>query len=145
MRTDEGATIVEFALVAPLVILIVLACVDFGRAMNAYVTVSNASREGARFATLHPTADPAVILASVSARVVPLDTSVLTVSLSYDAGDGFKPWENGGIPRGQVPAPVSVRVEVTYPWSASTTIVGSFFSATGSRTFASSSSMQTIR
>ena len=143
---EGGATIVEFALVAPVVILLLLACLDFARAMNAYVTVSNASREGARFATLHPAADPLTIQSSVLARVLPLDTSVMTVEAWYDTGSGFQRWGTGGIPATPLmPAPVSVRVEVTYPWSASTSIVGSFFSAAGSRSFASSSSMVTVR
>ena len=145
VRCEEGATLVEFAMVAPVVVLLLLACLDFARAMNAFVTVSNASREGARFAALHPTADPAVIRASVMARVVPMDTSAMTVSVSYDAGAGRLPWAGGGIPASLTPVPVSVRVDVSYAWSASTSIVGSFFSATGSRTFASSSAMETMR
>lgn len=41
---------VEFALIAPVLILLVFALFDFGRAIYAYNTVSNAAREGARVA-----------------------------------------------------------------------------------------------
>jgi Flp pilus assembly protein TadG len=41
---------VEFALVAPFLLLIILSLFDLGRAIYAYNTVSNAAREGARIA-----------------------------------------------------------------------------------------------
>ena len=145
---DRGTTLVEFALVAPVLILTLVACLDFARAMNAYVTIENASREGARYAAVHPTSDPAAIQAAVAARVVPLDTAQLNgrVHVFYDAGRGVQPWPTGGIPRSVPgPAPVVVRVDVSYPWNAATWLVGSFFAASGSRTFASSSSMEAIQ
>jgi Flp pilus assembly protein TadG len=40
---------VEFALVAPVLISLVFGVFDFGRAMSANVTVTNSSREGARY------------------------------------------------------------------------------------------------
>jgi len=46
----RGASAVEFALVLPLLITIVLGCVDFGRFAYTYIAVSNAAREGAYFA-----------------------------------------------------------------------------------------------
>lgn len=145
---DRGATLVEFALVAPVLILLLVACLDFARVMNAYVTIENASREGARYAVVHPTADPSAIRAAVAARVVPLDTAQLNgrVSVSYDAGAGVRPWPIGGIPRSaRGPAPVVVRVDVSYPWNATTWLIGSFFAAGGPRTFGSSSSMEAVQ
>ena len=49
-RSVEGQTLVEFALALPIIILLFMALFDFGRAVFAYNTVSNAAREGARFA-----------------------------------------------------------------------------------------------
>jgi Flp pilus assembly protein TadG len=40
---------VEFAVVAPILIALVFGVFDFGRAMSANVTVTNSSREGARY------------------------------------------------------------------------------------------------
>ena len=42
----------EFALLLPLLVLIVLGTVDFGRAFFAYVSVTNAARNGADFASI---------------------------------------------------------------------------------------------
>jgi Flp pilus assembly protein TadG len=51
-RRDRGATAVEFALLLPLLLLIVFGIIDFGRALNAQITLTQAAREGARLAAL---------------------------------------------------------------------------------------------
>ena len=45
---DRGAAAVEFALVFPLLLLMVFGIIDFGRALNAQITLTQAAREGAR-------------------------------------------------------------------------------------------------
>jgi len=49
-RHTSGQALVEFALVIPLLILIFMGLFDFGRAVFAYNSLSNAAREGARVA-----------------------------------------------------------------------------------------------
>ena len=49
---DRGATAVEFALVLPLLLLLVFGIIDFGRALNAQITLTQAAREGARLEAL---------------------------------------------------------------------------------------------
>lgn len=51
------------ALVLPLLVLLMLITIDFGRAFFSYVQISNAAREGASYAALSPT-DTAGILAA---------------------------------------------------------------------------------
>jgi len=48
-RGARGQGLIEFALVAPLLIALSFGVFDFGRAMSANVTVTNSSREGARY------------------------------------------------------------------------------------------------
>jgi Flp pilus assembly protein TadG len=43
---------VEFAIVVPLLLLLVFGIVDFGRALNAQIMVTQAAREGARWDAL---------------------------------------------------------------------------------------------
>ena len=76
---------VELALVAPTLLLLILATLDFGRAVAAYVTLSSASREGARYAILNPTAPPSAIVAAVQSRSIPLDTAKLNVARMFCA------------------------------------------------------------
>ena len=49
---DRGTTAVEFALLLPLLLMMVFGLIDFGRALNAQLTLTQAAREGARLAAL---------------------------------------------------------------------------------------------
>lgn len=48
---ERGATLVEFAVIFPLLLLLLFAVIDFGRLAITYISVSTASREAARFGT----------------------------------------------------------------------------------------------
>jgi Flp pilus assembly protein TadG len=49
----SGAAAVEFAVVLPLLVLLVFGCVDMGRSIGAYIIVSNAARVGAEYGATH--------------------------------------------------------------------------------------------
>ncbi|GGU74665.1 TadE/TadG family type IV pilus assembly protein [Lentzea flava] len=49
---DRGATAVEVALLMPILLILVMGIVDFGRALHAQITLTQAAREGARVAAL---------------------------------------------------------------------------------------------
>jgi Flp pilus assembly protein TadG len=49
---DRGQSIVEAAMVLPVLLLLLVVVVDASRAFDAYIVLTNAAREGARFATL---------------------------------------------------------------------------------------------
>lgn len=49
---DRGAAAVEFALLLPMLLLLLFGIIDFGRALNAQITLTQAAREGARLAAL---------------------------------------------------------------------------------------------
>ena len=51
-RREAGQSIVEMAFVLPVLILLLVVVVDAGRAFDAYIVLSNAAREGARFGSL---------------------------------------------------------------------------------------------
>jgi Flp pilus assembly protein TadG len=52
-RRREGQALVEFALVFPVLVLILLGTFEIGRAVFAYNTIGNAAREGARVAAVN--------------------------------------------------------------------------------------------
>lgn len=63
---ERGAAAVEFALVLPILLVLVLGIVEFGRIFNVQVSVTNAAREGARVMAIEN--DPAqAITAAVAA------------------------------------------------------------------------------
>jgi Flp pilus assembly protein TadG len=51
---ESGATIVEFALVLPLLLLLIVGLIDFGRMGFVEVSITSASREGARLSSFYP-------------------------------------------------------------------------------------------
>lgn len=50
---DRGQGLVEFALILPVLLIVLLGIVDFGRAIYAYNTLSNAARAGVRVAIVN--------------------------------------------------------------------------------------------
>lgn len=60
-HVERGAAAVEMALVMPLLILMVMGIIDFGRIFNGEIQLSQAAREGARVAALGFPENPDVI------------------------------------------------------------------------------------
>jgi Flp pilus assembly protein TadG len=59
-KSERGQTMVEFALVLPILLVLMLGIVQFGVAFNNYVTLTDAVRAGARKAAVsRNTSDPA--------------------------------------------------------------------------------------
>ena len=102
-KNEEGQTLVEFALVAPLLFLILFGIVQYGMAFKNSITLSDAVRTGARQATVSRNApDPiATTKASVVGAASDLDTSKLNVTVTAP------PWQPGA----------TVTVTATYPYS----------------------------
>ena len=48
ISSEHGQTAVEFALVAPFIVVLLLAVIQFGIAFHNYVTITDAARAGAR-------------------------------------------------------------------------------------------------
>jgi hypothetical protein len=53
-RDERGQSLVETALVVPFLLLLVMIVVDAARAFDALIVLTNAAREGARYASLEP-------------------------------------------------------------------------------------------
>jgi Flp pilus assembly protein TadG len=64
LTQEKGAELIEFALVFPLLLLVVVGIMDFGLLLRQYEVLTNAAREGARVAVL-----PGYAPADVQARV----------------------------------------------------------------------------
>lgn len=58
LRSDRGASAVEFALVLPLLLLLVVGIAEFGRAYNVQISLSAAAREGVRVAAISTKDNP---------------------------------------------------------------------------------------
>jgi Flp pilus assembly protein TadG len=61
MKDRRGQGLVEFALILPIFLLLLLGIVEFGRIISSQMIVSNASRTGARIAAVQDIEDDALI------------------------------------------------------------------------------------
>ena len=68
-RDDRGAAMVEFALILPLLLMLLMGIIEFGRAYNTQISIQAAAREGARELALRKSSsdvDPRVRAAAPS-------------------------------------------------------------------------------
>ncbi|HUB38783.1 MAG TPA: TadE family type IV pilus minor pilin [Streptosporangiaceae bacterium] len=83
---DRGTAAVEFALVLPLLLLIVFGIIDLGRALNAQITLTEAAREGARLEAIGDSA--ATVDARAQAAAPQLSGMTVTITSSCPPGAG---------------------------------------------------------
>jgi Flp pilus assembly protein TadG len=81
---QKGQALVEFALVLPLILLLLLGIVELGRVSNAYLVVIHAARHGARHAAVGAT--NAEIISSVNQASLPLNPGKLIISILPEQG-----------------------------------------------------------
>lgn len=82
---ERGQSLAEFALVAPIFLMLVFAIVDFGMGFHAWITVTNSAREGARLGAVQ--ADSTQIEDRVRDTSSTLDQARLTVAITNAQGD----------------------------------------------------------
>lgn len=104
LRQERGQAMVEFALVLPLLVVLLFAIVQFGIVFNNYVTLTDATRAGARAgAVARNDADPnGTATSAVQSSSANLDQTNLNVSVNST-------WQPGS----------DVTVTATYPYSIS--------------------------
>lgn len=74
---ERGAAAVEFAIILPILVLLVMGIVEFSRAYSAKEALQYAVREGARALAIHN--QPSTIPALVESRAIGLDAAELDV------------------------------------------------------------------
>lgn len=84
----RGQALVEFALVIPLFLLLLVAIFDLGRAVFAWNTLSNAAREGARIAIVNQYKPSIVARAKQATAIVELNDPSVTVDFYQVQADG---------------------------------------------------------
>jgi Flp pilus assembly protein TadG len=107
-RRSRGQSLVEFALVFPLFILLLAAMIDFGIGLYSYMTVVNAARDGARLGatacSVVACGDPvkARVTAASGGLVRPVDVSVGCTragggAVTCDRNTAAPPAQNGAV------------------------------------------------
>jgi len=129
VRADKrrGQSLVEMALLLPVLLLIILGLIEFGRAFFFYTMISNVAREGARYGMVHPGKDAPHIQAIQNAalsRALLVPTSTVTINVTYDYLDG-----GGNIVEGQS----RVIVEARHDFRMMTPLLSGIFPPTTAR------------
>ena len=111
-RGERGAAAVEFALVVPLLLLLVLGIAEFGRAYNVSSTLASAARTGARTMALENSASAARTATQGAATGLGVSASQITVTPS-------------SCPTSSTGSTTLVTVRITYPMTFVTGLFGS--------------------
>lgn len=114
----RGGVAVEFALVAPIMLIIAFATIEFGLIFKDMLVMNQAAREGARQAALG--APPGSVVACVLAEAPTLNTEGIQVLTDYRflSGGGWSSWQTllpaGDPPTNNAAPGAQVRVRVVY-------------------------------
>lgn len=103
-ESEQGQAVTEFALALPILALLLFAVIQFGIAFNNYVTLTDATRAGARKAavgrqSVNPTSDCQAAIRSSAKDLKPSDLTTVCTST----------WQPGA----------DVTVTATYPYKIS--------------------------
>jgi len=117
LSRERGQSLVEAAIVVPLLLLLLAGVVELGRAFYTYIVITNAAREGARYASLYPHyclgIEDAAFREAEEGQV-DLDGCSISITTPLDPAD--EPCGGGVAPAGE---PIMVEIECPYQ-----TIVG---------------------
>lgn len=80
-RAERGAVAVEFAIVLPVLLALVMGIMEFGRAFNTQISLTNAAREGVRVMAISN--DPAAAKAATKNAAVSLDPALTDSNISF--------------------------------------------------------------
>lgn len=112
LSDERGTSLVEFALILPILLLILFGVLDFGKAFNYWNDETHLAAEGARWAVVNSnpggggqSLQQYIQQQADSAELRSLATVCVTFPNNPDTGSS-----------GQVGDPVTVTVKANYPW-----------------------------
>lgn len=112
--SERGAAAVEFALLAPVLVMILLGIMEFGRAYNVQVSLTNAAREGVRVMAIDN--NKAAARAAAKAAASSLNPALQDSNIVFLASDGTD----------SCSATKQITVTINYTLSTMTGIAGPF-------------------
>jgi TadE-like protein len=112
-KSNRAQGMIEFAIILPVLLLMLMLIFDVGRSIYAYSVIHNAAREGARFGIIHPT-DPCLdppppMVETVVTKVRHLASGLDNTSFTVTCPTAV---------------PGTFEVEVRYTFSAATPLLG---------------------
>lgn len=108
--SERGAVAVEFAILAPVLVMLLLGIMEFGRAYNVQTTLTNAAREGVRSMAINNSQATARTAAKNAATQ--LSPALTDVNIAFSAAN--------------CAVGTQITVTITYSLSTMTGIAGPF-------------------
>lgn len=102
VRREDGQALVEFALVLPVLLMLILGLFDVARAVWQENTLAYAAREGTRYAIVHGSASEAPVTQASHGGIVDVvrgaavGVSNVTVTVTYPDSAGSMPCNDRG-------------------------------------------------
>jgi uncharacterized repeat protein (TIGR01451 family) len=84
-RRDQGQGLVEFALILPALLLVMLGIIEFGYIVTVYSSMFNAAREGVRRGVVEPR-NVSGIVSSAREKIFLVDPAAVNIAVAYDQG-----------------------------------------------------------
>ncbi|CRK81535.1 TadE/TadG family type IV pilus assembly protein [Neobacillus massiliamazoniensis] len=106
MKSEKGQSLVEFALLLPVLVLLLFGIIDFGRIFHAYLTIDHAGREAARTASIGK------------------DTTTIKNTAVSDASSIRLTADQVGVTPGTLSSGSNVTITITYPINFLTPVIG---------------------
>jgi len=105
LRNEKGQSLVEFAILLPLLLLLLMGILEFGLMLNSYLTINNSAREGAR-------------LGIVAGSDIEIKEMIINISPNLTAGNlivNITPLEGSRKSGGTLTVEVIYNYQVTIP------------------------------
>lgn len=99
LKNEKGQSLIEFAILLPLLLLVLMGILEFGLMLNSYLSINNSAREGARLgivdgsnleiSELITNISPNLNSDNLEVNIIPLEGSrksgdTLTVQVTYN-------------------------------------------------------------
>lgn len=107
MKSEKGQSLVEFALVLPLLVVLLFGIIDFGRIFHVYLTIDHAGREAARAASIGQD-----------------DTKIINTAVNDATSIGLTAGKVGVSPSGARSSGSNVTITINYPINFLTPVIG---------------------
>jgi Flp pilus assembly protein TadG len=117
MRSERGTSLVEFAILLPVLCFLLIGLIDFGRGMYYGIVASNAARAGAQYGSqyLWTVNDSTGIRSAVTADAPGIAWTVTTQAACSINGSPIIPCPNTGTAQPNTTYYVKVHVSGTFP------------------------------
>ena len=90
-KRSRGQSVVEFAMIAPVLVFLLLITLDFGRLFMSYITLTNTTRVAANYAAVNPGAFTGTPNTTIYDAIVARESAGLNCELQADAGGNNPP------------------------------------------------------